>query len=122
MCVIAAWIEACTLIGCSYSGPAMDNVSIETEIEQAAGEYYCVYGEWPNSMAQLRTPRPGGDQAFTNSLSDAVARIEPEASSCKITFVTKPDGSLSIEVLGPTPGDKISGGVGIPTKFSNAGK
>jgi len=61
-------------------------------------------------------------EAFTNSLSDAVARIEPEASSCKITFVTKPDGSLSIEVLGPTPGDKISGGVGIPTKFSNAGK
>jgi hypothetical protein len=121
VCVVAlaALIGACTIIGCS--GPAMDNIEIEAEVEQAATRYYNVYGEWPKSMEQLRAPRSGGDPEFTNILSVALAHIEPKASVCKITFATKPDGSLSIEVLGPDPGDKIREGLGIPnTKISHA--
>ena|SRR5215469_5981973 len=112
--VFAALIGAFTIVGCSRSVLSMDNITIEAEIEQAASRYYNVYGEWPKSMNDLRAPRPGGDQRFKRLLSDAIARIIPEASKCKITFVTKPDGRLSIEVLGPNPGDSISEEVDIP--------
>ena len=121
--MFAALIGAFTIIGCSRSVLSMDNITIEAEIEQAASMYYNAYGEWPKSMEQLRAQRPGGDRNFTNLLSVAVAQIMPEASSCKITFATKPDGSLSIDVLGPNPGDKISEELAIPNiKISHTDK